>query len=84
MHKQVIKKKCANVNDLPLGYLIIAKQRFAFNSADVIEISHVFERLELRLERSEKFAADWTSCFRDAPIRISDYAHAQNLSMTNH
>ena len=38
IHKQVIKKKknSANVEASPQGNLIIAKQRFALNSADAI------------------------------------------------
>ena len=40
IHKQVNKQKqnSANVKVSPQGYLIITKQRFTFNSADVIEM----------------------------------------------
>ena len=46
-HKQVIKKKqnSANVEASPQGNLIIAKQKFALNSADAIEINYYPERL---------------------------------------
>ena len=48
--KHVSKNNSANVDALPQGYLIIAKQRFALESEDAIEISYFFERLELRLQ----------------------------------
>ena len=42
MHKQVIKKNSANVDALPQGYLIVAKQRFVLNNADAIELIFFF------------------------------------------
>ena len=73
----------------PQGYLIIAKQRFAFNSADVIEASYFSERLETHLQTQNNrslFYNNVTGIFALGPlqIRISDYAHAQILAMTNH
>ena len=71
------------------GYLIIAKQSFALYRADAIGAELFSEGLEIHFQTHNNrslFYDHAIGVFALGPlqIRISDYAHAQILAMTNH